>query len=306
MRNFTLQLNNPPRGLYFPGMAVSGTVIAENDEAPKHYRSIMIVLDGGARVNIQVGKVTYIRKESYIHCHRTLWDKDRDAAGGLYPLGTRHYQFSLPLVAPTLPASHETTGGYIRYEVVATLHKEGVLTLNQKASTRITVANVVATSHPLLLQPRMIEVQKTVCCLCCASGPIIITATVPRTGYCIGHDSIPLEVTIENGSSRSVRYLKAAIVQTTTRTARNEVTRSVLSTVSRIASHEPIAPHTTLLWQPLHFEVPHVEATSANSSILNITYAIKVSGSIRFGLNPKLAIPIVLGNTADADIDHAP
>ena len=81
--------------------------------------------------------------------------------------------------------------------------------------TSITVANEVPISHPSLQQSRSKEVRKTPCCLCCASSPIVITATVPHTGYCVGCDSIPIEVTVENEirSSCTVRQLVAAIVK---------------------------------------------------------------------------------------------
>ena len=103
MKSFTIQLDNPPQGVYFPGMTVSGVVIVENDSEPKAYRKILVALTGEACVYFLIGKATYHGSESIIHCHLVLWDKDRDAAGGKYPVGTYHYQFSFPLVAPNLP-----------------------------------------------------------------------------------------------------------------------------------------------------------------------------------------------------------
>ena len=304
MKNFTIQLNNPPQGVYFPGATVSGVVIAENDTEPKAYKLIQVALNGEANVHWSESHgsgnnrrtVHYHGNESFIHCHSVLWDKDRDAAGGKYPIGTYHYQFSFQLVAPKLPPSHNGHTGRITYVVVATVQKEGLLNRNTVVSAPITMANAVAISHPSLQQPRSMEVHKTLCCLCCASGPIVITAIVPRTGYCIGRDSIPLEVTIENGSSRNVRQLVAAIVKNVIYRSNGGRMRPVSATIASAASQEPIAPHTTLVWKPEVFEVPYTETTSESCNVIKITYCLKVSGTIELGFDPTIKIPLVLGN----------
>lgn len=304
MKNFTIRLNNPPQGVYFPGTTVSGVVVAENDEEPKAYRMIQVVLNGEARVRWSESSgsgnnrrtTNYYGNETFIQCHSVLWDKDRDAGGGMYPVGTYHYQFSFQLVAPKLPPTHEGHTGRITYSIDATVHKEGALKLNQKVSAPITVINAVAISHPSLQQPRSMEEQKTVCCLCCASGPIVVTATVQRTGYCVGRDSIPFEVTIENGSNRNVRQLVAAIMKNVIYRSNSGRTRPSYITAASVASREPIAPHTTLVWKPDAFEVPYIETTSQSCVVIDITYTLKISGTIDFGIDPKINIPLVLGN----------
>ena len=46
MRYFQLILNDPPRKVYFPGMNVTGTVFAVNDE-PKNYKAIKVKIPIG-------------------------------------------------------------------------------------------------------------------------------------------------------------------------------------------------------------------------------------------------------------------
>ena len=186
--------------------------------------------------------------------------------------------------------------GRISYTVDATLYKEGLFKSDQKVSAPITVANAVAISHPSLQQPRSKDIRKTLCCLCCASGPIVITATVPCTGYCVGHDSIPLEVTVENGSSRTVRQLTAAISKRVICRSDGGHTQFYNTTVASIASNQPIAPHTTLVWNPETFEVPYVETTLDNCAILTISYFLKICGAIGYAIDPTIEIPLVLGN----------
>ena len=50
MKDFTLQLNDPPNGVYFTGDTVSGTVTAVNDE-PKDYKAIQVRIVGAAIVH---------------------------------------------------------------------------------------------------------------------------------------------------------------------------------------------------------------------------------------------------------------
>ena len=288
-------------------MTVSGVVIVENDTGPKAYKSIRVALNGGAHVYWSETRGSgedrttahYYGNETFIQCYSVLWDKDRDAAGGTYPVGTYHYQFSFQLAAPKLPPSYNgvigSYNGCISYTVDATLYKEGLLKSDQ-ASAPITVANAVAISHPSLQQPRFKEIQKTPCCLCCASGPIVITAIVPRTGYCVGRDSIPLEVTIENGSSRTVRQLTAAICKRVMCRSDGGHTRFYDTTVASIASQQPIAPHTTLVWKPETFEVPYVETTLDNCAVLTISYFLKICGAIDYAFDSTIDIPLVLGN----------
>ena len=315
LENLTLQLDNPPQGVYFPGMTVSGVVIVENNKEPKTFRTIDVKLTGEATVHWSVERtsrtddnrtvVTYIDYsgyETYIECRSVLWDRDKDAPDGVYPLGTYRYQFSFPLVAPKLPPTHLGSGnasGRIKYDIVAAVNADGYSGFNS-AYTSITVANEVPISHPSLQQPHSKEVRKTLCCLCCASGPIVITATVPRTGYCVGHDSIPLEVTVENGSSRTVRQLVASIVKNVAYFGshlgpRKKGPGSGSTTITSTAS-ESIAPHITLVWKPETFDVPDVETTLDNCDVITVDYSLKVHGAIDYAFDPTIEIPLVLGN----------
>lgn len=114
MKTFTIQLDDPPKGLYYPGTTISGVVIAENDEEPKAYRAIEVVLNGEAYAKWSETRGTgesrqsflYKWNEKLIYNRVTLWDKDRDADGGMYPVGSNSYKFSFELEAPKLPPTY--------------------------------------------------------------------------------------------------------------------------------------------------------------------------------------------------------
>ena len=165
--------------------------------------------------------VTYYSHEDYIANTAVLWSND-SAPGGQIAAGSYQFQFSLRFQADggPLPPSFHGTVGKIVYEVEAVIIKTAALKFNTKFAVELPYSPAIAADPSLtpgVLEPKILQVQKTLCCLCCASGPISITARIPRSGYCIGvGDTIPLEVDIENGSSRQIRQLQAILIRMVT------------------------------------------------------------------------------------------
>ena len=91
MRDFQLVLNDPPRKVYFPGMIVTGTVFAVDDE-PKYYKAINVKIAGFAHVHWTESRgrttVTHSSHEDYITTFVNVWDKDFSAGGGQFPVGS--------------------------------------------------------------------------------------------------------------------------------------------------------------------------------------------------------------------------
>ena len=69
MKDFKLQLNYPPQGVYVPGMTVTGTVLAVNDE-PKDYKTIKVKIIGSAHVHWTESSEIGGRQRTY---HYTLY-----------------------------------------------------------------------------------------------------------------------------------------------------------------------------------------------------------------------------------------
>ena len=301
MKDFQLQLNYPPQGVYFPGMTVTGTVLAVNDK-PKDYKAIQVKIVGFAYVHWSESSGSgqsrrtrhYTSREDYLNTFIRVWDKDTSAGGGQFPAGSYQYPFSLKLIGNNLPASYEGTVGQINYTIEARVIKDGLLKRDTVCKTTIKVVNMVEINRPDLLQPKSMEVQKTLCCLCCASGPIVITACTSRTGYCIQQDSIPVEVSVENGSSREIRQVVASIHKLVYYTAQGRHRHDSLD-VATIAS-EPVPAHNTTVWKPPPLAVPDTPATSINCGILQVNYFLRVKAAISWAINPTINIPLVIGN----------
>ena len=297
MRDFQLVLNDPPRKVYLPGMIITGTVFAVNDE-PKNYKAINVKIAGFAHVQWTEsrGRTTEIYKshEDYITTFVNVWDKDTSAGGGQFPVGSYQFPFSLPLIGNNIPASYEGSVGRIRYTIEARVVKDGLLKRDIVCESIIKVENIVKINRPNLLQPQTMEIQKTLCCLCCASGPIVITTSIPRTGYCVGLDSIPMEISVENGSSQQVRQIIVSIHKLVNYTAQGNC-RIDRRTLATIAS-EPIRAHNTIIWQPSPLAIPDTPATLTNCGILQVTYYLQIKATISWAINPSIKIPIFLGN----------
>ena len=301
MKDFRLQLNPPPNGVYFPGMTVSGRAILVTDK-PKDYKNIEVKIVGDADVQWTEkngeSSVTYHSRETYLNTFVRVWDKET-CGGSSFPVGSHSFPFSLQLVGNNLPPSYEGTVGRIRYKIICKVVKSGLLKRNKTCEAVLTVASVVDINSPSLQQPKAMEVQKTICCLCCASGPIVITARIPRSGYCTATDTIPLEVIIENGSNRNIRNVAARlrkVVQYTARGKHRYDSATIISIVS-----DRITAHNSLTWRPTPIIVPNTIPTMTNCEIIKVYYRLDIVASVPWATNPSISFPITIGN-----IQHVP
>ena len=217
MKDFRLQLDNPPTGIYLAGGTVSGTVIAVNNKEPKDYKAIRVRIVGSAkrkRFNISYASEIFIR--TYVD----VWDRNRSMApGGHLPVGTFHFSFCLQLGNCNLPGSYNGTVGCISYRIEARVIHNGIFKFDSYRLAYITVGSIVHINRPDLLQPKALQISKKYSFLYRASGPINITATVQRTGFCILRDSIPVEVAVENRSNRKIRKIVVFILKLVHHTA---------------------------------------------------------------------------------------
>ena len=302
MKVFQMQLNNPPKGVYFPGMTVKGTIQVVNDE-PANIKAIDVEVVGQAHVQWRESKrncptENYISHESYLNGDTRVWDKETSAGGGYFPVCNRQFPFSIQL-GSNLPTTYEDSVGYIKYTIEARVVRDDPKMCDAVCASNIKVIDPVKINRPDLLQPKSMEVQKTLDSFCCTSGPIVITARIPRTGYCIQLDSIAVEVSVENGSSQKIQKIIASIHKLVTYTAQGQDCCDIHKVVS--VGSQPIQPHDTVIWQPPPIVIPNTPATLTNCSILQINYILRVKAAVTWAINasnviPTIDIPIVLGN----------
>ena len=291
-------------------MAITGSVVCETDE-PKDYKQILVKLDGIAHVHWSESSGSgnnrhtrrYSSNEEYVSCVAVLWDKTVNGGGGQLPPGSYRFNFSLPLTGANLPASYTGTAGVIKYTVQARVVK-GVLKKDKIALAAINVANVVPINNPELTRPLSLEEQKTVCCLCCASGPIIVTAKLPRTGFCVSYDTIPVEVSVENNSNRGISNVSVSLQKIVLYTAEGHH-RYDRETI-QLMNTQAVVPGETAFIRPHPIPIPTTVLPSLlNCGILSVNYVVQVSPQLSGAINPTIDLPVVIGNTP-LQGDYAP
>ena len=314
----------PDNGYLTANSDVTGHVLLVTDEVKSGYKAIEVTLKGYAAVDWELiednertvtynneATVTYNAQEDYIANTTVLWSND-SAPGGQIAPGSYKFQFSLRFQADggPLPPSFHGNLGKIVYEVEAVIIKTAALNFNTKFAVELPYSPAIAADPSLtpgVLEPKILQVQKTVCYLCCASGPISITARIPRSGYCIGEgDTIPLEVDIENGSSRQIRQLQAILFRMVTYTAHgNHVPEQKYLLV--VSSGTPIQPGNSSTWRPPPLSIPDTEPSIATCKIINLGYILTVRAIISGAINnlPNVNFNLFLGNVPVSGIDSS-
>ena len=308
VQDFKVILNQPPQQSYFPGSEVSGIVSFQVTEA-KRYSYVKISLLGGAHVawSVTTGSGDhqtthyYSANRDYINLQTVVWSHYND--GVLYPGPYSFpFQFMIPnqRLPPTFGKKPNLHNG-IRYEVEGRIGT-GVPKHDHVIHAEFPLSEVVDTNIPQLQEPARATVTKTVCCWCCASGPITLTAEIPRTGFCIG-EVIPLNVHLENGSSRQIR-LSVTFQQRVVYRAQGRH-RYGSDQVLRLLSG-PMQPRTPTLWSPGdELIIPLIEPTLTSCDIINIGYFLKVSAHIPGAIRSSVDIPIRIGNVPRQDPNQA-
>ena len=113
--------------------------------------------------------------------------------------------------------------------------------------------------------PMWSDIDKTLCCLCCESGPLTLYASVDRVGYCPG-ESVIISVTAENLTGRVLQGIRAQLISETRRFASGR--RSCISQVICKTMGEPILAGETGMWVSKLFPLPFRPARLFNEPII--------------------------------------
>lgn len=228
--------------------------------------------------------------ESYVNVVTTLWKSQNN--GKLTP-----DQYSWPFsfdIPQSAPSSFEGTVGNIRYTLVGQIVSgKTKVTSDHSVELQIPVQQIVKITNPRLLQPMHQEVQKTIESLCCSSQPIVMSVSVPKTGFDVG-ESFHLLVSLENGSGRRIT-ISAVIKQLVTYIAQGGQQNTNEKTLVMIESNQMPA-RAIRNWDPT-IEIPAADIiyeTACNN--IKITHTLTITGKIFNSLNLFTFFPIQIGN----------
>ena len=283
---------------FLTGETVSGELHFTLTEA-KSYKQIHINLYGGALVkwtetyssgpNGQTSTVTYKDEETYVDKMVVLWSKEHSADGTIGP-GTYNLPFQFEIPHNCL-GSFEGKHGSIRYSLRGHI-KTGTLKLDHDISVPLTVNRLRdINTIPRLLAP-VLQSQRKVVGFFNFGSTIEFTASLTRTGFCIGN-TLPLTVSVLNGSGRRIK-IRASLQRLCTFHVRRHKKHSK-EKLAIIVSPD-VSPHSQYTWNVEDFMIPMVEPSFEESAIIKMQYYLKVTAVIPWATNSSVMIPITLGN----------
>lgn len=127
------------------------------------------------------------------------------------PSGTHRFDFACQL-PPLLPASFEGSKGNIRYKVEACLDVPWGFDKEFDLSFTV-VRNDDLNLQPELKIPSQGEEITRFCCLFCESEPLLMTVSIPFSGYAPGQN-INVTVTYNNKSDVEVQHTRICLKRT--------------------------------------------------------------------------------------------
>ena len=296
--------------VYFAGSNVEGSVLLELSK-PKNMKGISIAFSGKAYVHWSEQQTTLVGSQQRtitLYYHDTqiifddvfiqLWGNNRDSqvfADGQYEFP---FKFQLPSNL-RLPTSFEGNTGvdtsYIRYWLSARISRSWK---SDHTTTRgITVNEIVDINTAQLTVPLSSSNEKTLCCLCCTSGPISLSATSNRGGYCPG-ESIAISVEAENHSNRRITSIRATLKQIIVyyAQARGRVHSRIHSRIIQRIVGPGIEPGATSSWSNELLPIPATVLSISSCRILNVSYVLTVTLGILRAIDLHVTIPITIGN----------
>ena len=300
------------RQVYIPGTTVEGNVVLEASKAEKIH-DIKIVFSGEARTywTVTVSNSTSARIFLYSDTEvffrnqllHLLNDGDNQECSEVITAGVHKFPFQFLLPADGCPSSFQSgalgTEGSIRYWLTATVTQPTFKTTIEKD---ITVNEMVDINVPQLIAPLSNSNEKTVCCLWCASGPIAVSVTTDRGGYCIG-ESIGITVKAKNNSKRRVTVVRASLKQKATLYAKDRTfphshpAERVEENIIQKIEGPGIEPGGTCTWVNEPLLIPVTTTPTINTCrIVKLSYSLTITLALHYATDLHVSIPITIGN----------
>ena len=146
-----------------------------------------------------------------------------------------------------------------------------------------------------LLEPKKEIVEKTLCCLCCQSGPIYLRAEVQKQAYQAGE---PLVFSFEldnKATNKPLRKIEARFVQRVTFYSSSREEKQEFTKRSEVLS-DGISPGGEGTWKDARLDLPTDVVPNFKCRCMLVEYFFEVSVDIESAFDPKVIIPITVVN----------
>ncbi|KAK6174917.1 hypothetical protein SNE40_013476 [Patella caerulea] len=287
--------------VFYGGQLVQGHVTVQLNTEIK-MRRIRLEFNGGARVrwseSRSTGTTTYTRvyssKESYFEHVIVLFGRGLEEKGDNPVLQPGNYSYPFSFQLPKqLPSSYESSIGRVRYTVTAVIDRPWKF--DHKCKRTFTFIDALDLNlETNAAQSAIQQGEKTMCCLCCKSGPISAVLKLDRLGYVPGED-IRIHGEISNHSRRKMTS-SFAEVRMTVQYHTPSKTKTKKKSLSKIC-HGPIQAGGDDIWNGEVLGIPPVPPSNLRGcDIIDITYTVTLnvdpSGA---GMDLVVPIEIIIG-----------
>jgi len=300
--DFQVILDNPMK-VYFAGQPVSGQVLVNVSQQPKKMKCLKVAMVGRGEVHWSESETRSVtvngetRNETVTRDYRASESYlDQEAVvfhGQSLNPGTHLFPFTF-LLPGSLPSSYESRIGHVRYFIKADIVRDW--RWNHKTKQHVTVNGILDLNlFPSALQAGSSHNHKTLCCLCCRSGPISALIATNRTGFVPG-EMIGFSAEVDNQSTREMSgsFLNLVEVVTYRTPQKNKTEQRVVAEIRR----GRIGPGCQDMWEGVTMRVPSVPPTNL-AGPCNI---ISVQYKLDFHVDPSglsfdlvVSLPITVG-----------
>ncbi|XP_046650076.1 arrestin domain-containing protein 3-like [Daphnia pulicaria] len=297
MDNFSVELDQA-KGVFLPGQNVSGLVQFQLT-APESFKGLTVECIGKSQVHWSETETSGRETETvhYQASENYFYHKIQLFAGSDKELEPDYYRYAFSFTLPhQLPASFEGAHGSLRYYIKAVLGRRWMLDAVFKRG--ISVNTIVDLNQNFQASiPVKNEETKTVCCLCCQSGPITAIAWLPKSGYVPG-ETILFCGRVDNKSRSRLLHTSVRLVERTIFKAQGKQKEDE-RVIREITRNQQTAPEreNLELWNDIPIIVPPLAPSDLHHcSIIDLRYFIEFivnPGTLSF--NFKVPIEITIG-----------
>ncbi|EDV21463.1 uncharacterized protein TRIADDRAFT_16177, partial [Trichoplax adhaerens] len=179
----------------------------------------------------------------------------------------------------------------IRYMITSNIDKPWKF--DHVTKRAFTLLESIDVNEPSLQRPFPLQNEKFLCCCCCRSGPLKLTASIDRCGYCPG-EGILLNAECENLTNRTMNCVRARLNRLIIWRARGHSERRT-RTDFEIKSPGQIEEGGSFNWSNQLICLPSIPPSITSCGIISVTYEFQISVVVPHGINLHCSFPIVIG-----------
>ena len=295
--------------VFYPGSVIAGKVVLVASD-PIKYRSVYLIFKGRCYVMWKDGRRRFvstcdlftIRADLLIGPLAGQPSPSPGATQFILPPNTYEFPFSIAVPSGHLPSTYlepfsflDQKQAYIKYSFEARVDRPWWFDITAELS--INIHDLVDLNLGQFTRPLRASTEKTICCLCCASGPVSIEAMIDRSGYTCG-ENILVTLNVENHSRRTLPGTYAQLMCRIIYSCRGRVRVTEKCVSKMTGTQRDIQPGQSVHWDQQPLAIPQgLLPTSTDFPIISFEYYVMVVvDTPRYSLSPDLRIPVVIGN----------